>query len=99
MEVGANYIKYANGLLEQWGEASSTKVGDSTYATIDFPVTFVDTDYNFIVTPKYYNTTYITFNCSYQIISGSRAYIYTRTDSGGAIYGVTVGWRAVGRWK
>ncbi len=62
-KLGNKYLKLENGLVIQWGETVS---GDNNYATINFEVPFINTDYSLTASPQYLNTSYITFETSCQ---------------------------------
>ena len=100
MDLEAGYIKYKNGLLEQWGrkDSPSSGAGGQGYATVDFPVPFLDTTYIPNATPEYITSAWFTATC--QRTSTSRMYVYCRSiTTGGPVTGVHVYWRAIGRWK
>lgn len=99
--IGNGYVKYANGLLMQWGRAASpaSGAGGQGYATVNFPQPFIDTSY--VVTASgEYNSNYPTFGVSVQKSAADKAYVYTRQiATGGLLFGVNVNWTAIGRWK
>lgn len=87
--------KYANGLLEQWGLAHiSAQTG---YATVDFPVPFIDTAYSPTSTAVYVSSV-TAFKCSCQNILNSRMYIYAMNGTN-KVYGAQANWHAIGFWK
>ena len=94
------YKKYANGLIEYWGRCSSPAqgTGGQGFATINFPVPFKDMNYIVTATAEYANSSTITFETSIQRTSASRAYIYTRTNTG-SVTGAWIQWTAKGYWK
>lgn len=100
-DFGNNYIKYANGILIQWGSATfpSDASGGKGYATIDFPVNFADTSYTIIATATYPGNTLPAFVVSTEVRSTSRAYVYARTVSMTVVTGARCGFAAIGRWK
>lgn len=100
-DFGNNYIKYANGILIQWGSATfpSDASGGKGYATIDFPVNFADTSYTIIATATYPGNTLPAFVVSAEVRSTSRAYVYARTVSMTVVTGARCGFAAIGRWK
>ena len=99
--LGTNYVKFANGLLIQWGEKDSPAqgAGGKGYADVTFPQSFVDTSYTVIASPRYVSSV-TTFEVSVQKAAKNRVYIYTRVSSGtSAVTGVNVCWIALGKWK
>lgn len=99
-QIGDGYIKYKNGILQQWGRADSPSsgAGGQGYATVDFPQPFIDTSYIATVSPEY-NSNYPAFGVSIQRPSASKMYVYTRQlTTGGLLMGVHVSWMAIGRW-
>lgn len=101
-EIGDNYIKYADGRLEQWGIISVTY--STGYGTINFPVTFagtdMHTDYQVFVQPRYISSTYGFETLSVQKTNMSSAYVYSRRIPDMInIETHSVDWRAYGRWK
>lgn len=95
------YKKYANGLIEYWGRSNSPSsgAGGRGFATIDFPIPFKSTnDYIVTAAAEYAGSSTITFETSIQRTSASRAYIYTRTNTG-SVTGAWVEWSAKGFWK
>ena len=95
IEAGENYVKYADGRLEQWGRAS---VGSSGFVTVTFPETFVDTSYYPTATAEYAGS-HVTFELSVQRQNASSMHIYFRDGSGALLTGVNAFWSAKGRWK
>lgn len=90
-------MKLENGLVIQWGEAVS---GNNNYATINFEVPFINTDYSLTASPQYLNNSYITYETSCQKISNKTAYFYTRISNGtGGVHPAFVNWIAIGLWK
>lgn len=94
------YKKYNNGLIEYWGRCSSPSQssGGRGFATINFPVPFKDMNYIITATAEYSDSSTITFETGVQRNSTSRAYIYTRTNTG-MVTGAWVQWEAKGYWK
>lgn len=97
IDHGENYIKYANGLMECWGEC--TTYGQTGVAVVTFPAAFADLTYVPFVCSEYYGSNYPAFLCSVQRASANTMNVYTRQAGGGILGGVTCEWRAVGRWK
>ena len=90
-------MKLENGLVIQWGEAVS---GDNNYATINFEVPFINTDYSLTASPQYLNSSHITFETSCHKISNKTAYFYTRISNGTTgVHPAFVNWIAIGMWK
>lgn len=98
--LGDNYVKFANGLMIQWGrvDSPSSGSGGKGYATVTFPQPFVNTVYFPIATSEYI-TSITAFMVSVQRTSKSQMYIYCRSDSGGAVTGTYIYWIAIGSWK
>ena len=99
--LGTNYVKFANGLLIQWGkkDSPSTESGGEGYANVTLPQAFIDTGYTVIATPIYLSSV-VTFEVSAQAATKDRVYIYTRLSNGTSrVTGVNVFWIALGKWK
>lgn len=99
VETGDNYIKYANGRLEQWGRLSISYT--SGYGTITFPVAFVGTTDNYFLFAqgRYVNSSHQNELLSVQKISLTSAYLYSRQANGGKTETHSVDWFAFGKWK
>lgn len=96
LEVGEKYIKYANGIVEQWGRCRS---GSQGFATIEFPVKFENEQYDLQITPEYRNETGPFFAFAQRNPGGEKAYAYTRKADTSILANADVLWRAIGRWK
>ena len=95
------YKKYNNGLIEYWGRANTpaSGAGGQGFATINFPVPFRSmNDYIITASAEYASSSTVTFETSVQRHSASRAYVYTRTNTG-SVTGAWVQWTAKGYWK
>ena len=95
------YKKYNNGLIEYWGRSNSPSsgAGGQGFVTINFPVPFRSmNDYIITASAEYASSSTVTFETSVQRHSASRAYVYTRTNTG-SVTGAWVQWTAKGYWK
>lgn len=93
---GITYEKWSDGRLRMHGKGTSSS---QAFATITFPVSFINTQYHMVAVAEYYSSSYISFLCSVQPIKPSFGYVYTRQHNGEAISGVSFHWIAEGRWK
>ena len=93
---GITYEKWSDGRLRMHGKGTSSSKG---FATITFPVSFINTQYHMVAAAEYYSSSYISFLCSVQPIKPSFGYVYTRQHNGDTISGVSFHWIAEGRWK
>lgn len=101
-EIGNNYIKYADGRLEQWGIVSVSYTDG--YGIINFPVTFAGTDmysdYQVFVQPRYISSTYGYETLTVQKMNMATTYVYSRRiPDMEKVQTHSVDWRAYGRWK
>ena len=93
---GITYEKWSDGRLRMHGKGTSSS---QAFATITFPVSFINTQYHMVAVAEYYSSSYISFLCSVQPIKPSFGYVYTRQHNGETISGVSFHWIAEGRWK
>ena len=95
------FIKYSNGLLEQWGRVTvpGGSVGTGTVqVTLEEP--YLNNQYNIQATAMYPSAAYPTFEVSAQMTTSNTFNLYTRQSSGASIItGVTVQWATKGTWK
>ena len=94
------FIKYSNGLLEQWGRV--TVPGGSAGAgtvKVTLEESYLSDQYNIQATAIYPSATYPTFEVSAQMTTSNTFNLYTRQSSGSLITGVTVQWATKGIWK
>ena len=91
------YVKYANGVMIQFGIASVSYTDG--YGTATFAHPFIDTSYAFFTTGVYVNSTYPFEIITCQKISNNKTYIYSRNLQGNKVETHTVDWLAIGKWK
>ena len=94
------FIKYSNGLLEQWGRVNvpGGSAGTGTVlVTLEEP--YLSGQYNIQATAIYANASYPTFEVSAQPMTSNAFNLYTRQSNGSVITGVTVQWKTKGIWK
>ena len=94
------FIKYSNGLLEQWGRVTvpGGSAGTGT-VKVTLEESYVSDQYNIQATAMYPNASYPTFEVSVQMTTSNTFNLYTRQSSGSLITGVTVQWATKGTWK
>lgn len=97
------YKKYNNGLIEYWGRCSSPaqSAGGRGFATIDFPFPFTSVkQYSMTSNSEYADTGTPLFATGVQMMSTSRAYIYTYSPYNNSfVTGAWILWTAKGFWK
>ena len=91
------YVKYANGVMIQYGIASVSYTDG--YGTATFASPFIDTSYAFFTTGAYVNSGYPMEVLTCQKVSNSKAYIYSRNLQGNKVETHSVDWLAIGKWK
>lgn len=91
------YVKYANGVMIQYGIASVSYTDG--YGTATFAHPFIDTSYAFFTTGVYVNSTYPFEIITCQKISNNKTYIYSRNPQGNKVETHSVDWLAIGKWK
>ena len=91
------YVKYANGVMIQFGIASVSYTDGCGTATFAHP--FIDTSYAFFTTGAYVNSTYPCEIITCQKISNNKTYIYSRNPQGNKVETHAVDWLAIGKWK
>lgn len=94
------FIKYSNGLLEQWGRVNvpGGPAGTGT-AKVTLEEPYLSDQYNIQATAMYPSAAYPTFEVSAQMTTPNTFNLYTRQSSGSLITGVTVQWATKGTWK
>lgn len=91
------YVKYANGVMIQFGTASVSYTDG--YGTATFAHPFIDTSYAFFTTGVYINSTYPFEIITCQKVSNNKTYIYSRNMQGNKVETHAVDWLAIGKWK
>lgn len=91
------YVKYANGVMIQFGTISVSYTDG--YGTAAFTHPFIDTSYVFFTTGVYGGSEYLSEILTCQKISNNKAYIYSRNPQGNKVETHNVDWIAIGRWK
>jgi len=92
------YIKYDNGIIEQWGEVTITPTTANTPRgqAINFPVPFINVPENINVTPNTAVPGSTVTGWSFAVPSATGMTLYiTRTNT----TATTLHWRALGHWK
>lgn len=90
-------VKYANGVMIQFGTASVSYTDG--YGTATFAHPFIDTSYAFFTTGVYVNSTYPFEIITCQKVSNNKTYIYSRNMQGNKVETHAVDWLAIGKWK
>ncbi|HJA66885.1 MAG TPA: hypothetical protein H9955_11350 [Candidatus Mediterraneibacter cottocaccae] len=95
---GTNYIKYNNGRLIQWGEASVSSGG---YVDVTFSQAFVDTNYIPVAQARYPSGGEVnTFLVCCQKVDKTKVRLYAKQPYKDAIVtGVSIYWVAYGDFK
>lgn len=91
------YVKYANGVMIQFGTISVSYTDG--YGTAAFTHPFIDTSYVFFTTGVYGGSEHLYEIITCQKISNNKTYIYSRNPQGNKVETHNVDWIAIGRWK
>lgn len=96
---GAGYCKMPDGTLIQWGSVINTNVG---YASVTFPVAFVNDNFIFSASPRY-SSAYPQID--YRTVSQKTSYsvgvinFKPLSSTGSYTTAAIADWLAIGRWK
>ena len=100
----SGYIKWTNGVLEQWGTFAFSASSGTANSTITFPTAFLNTSYNVTMTG---GRNFCSGGAVWALVENNSDANVQRTTTTAAIrcvksagnYALGGSWRAIGRWK
>lgn len=102
--ANGNYVKYDDGTLIQYGSVEAS--ANTNYGTINFPIAFIDTDYELLVNHKYRGgadyggSAQIRCITTGQVSTTSLGYVYSvYSDGTSPSYKRNCTYYAIGKWK
>lgn len=101
-EIGENYIKFANGILVQWGKTTHAK-GTIVTSDVNLPMAYKDREYSVVVTPQRNGSLvekyWIGDKGGNNTNKTERHFNVTSYSNNAENYDKDLNWVTIGRWK